>query len=84
VKGRKNIPPIPSPDVATAKALPLFLSNHLATGTDVTMLFGAPKPEIPRMANKTIKCHGFVMTEHRNNEIPIVKEDKAIKDRGPY
>ncbi len=83
VKGRKKTPPTPRPDVATASALPLLRSNHLATGTEVTMLFGAPSPEIPRIANRTIKCHGAVMMEHRNNATPIVREDNTINALGP-
>ena len=83
VMGRKNTPPMPSPVAANAKAIPRFRWNHLATGTEVIMFWGAARPVMPRTPNIAITCQGEPARLKTIKATPMIAAETGISTLGP-
>ena len=55
------MPPMPRPAPASANARPRRRTNHLATGTDVTIPLGAARPDAPMRPKNKISCHAWLL-----------------------
>ena len=83
VAGSITIPPSPNPTDANAIAIPRFLKNHFATGTEVTKPPGAASPESPIIPKSNISCQDFCENPISIIDDPIIIAAITIYIRGP-
>ena len=83
VMGRKKTPPMPRPVAAKANAIPRFCWNHLATGTEVMMFWGAARPVMPSSPKIAMTCQGESARLKKIRPIPITAAETGIRTRGP-
>ena len=83
VIGRKIIPPMPRPAVANASAFPRWRTNHLATGTEVTMPLGAAIPDAPMMPKSRMNCQAWLLMLTSSRHPQISRAERGMYTRAP-
>ena len=77
VSGTKIKAPKETPTAVTAKAFPLFRTNHLEGGTDVVRAPGPLIPTKPITENKTISCHASRVYARPTMHDPVIMVEPA-------